>query len=56
MDETVDRIIRRALDDARAIGLDSVAQNVEAIEAVRRVRPDLSPLDAIVLLKLIRES
>jgi len=30
MDETEDRIIRCTLDDARAIGLDSVAQYVEA--------------------------
>ncbi len=50
MDESLERIIRRALEEARAKGRDSAAQNVEAIKAVRRVRPDLSPLDAMVLV------
>ena len=56
MDETLERMICRALEDARAKSLNSVARDVEAIEAVRRVRPDLSPLDVMVLINLVRRS
>ena len=56
MDKSLERIILRALEDTQAANLSSVERDAMAIEAVRRVRPDLSPLDAIVLVKLIRES
>ena len=54
MDENLERIILRALEDTQAANLSSVERDARAIDAVRRVRPDLSPLDVMVLINLIR--
>ena len=56
MEKDLEVIIRQALQEARKAGRDTVAQNVQAIEAVRRVRPDLSPLEAMVLVNMVRQS
>ncbi len=40
MDESLERIIRQALDDARAKGRDHLTQTQVAVEAVRK--PDLT--------------
>ena len=54
MDKSIERIIHRALEEIQAANLSSVERDAMAIEAVRRVRPDLSPLDVMVLINLIR--
>ena len=42
----LERLIRRALNEARAAGLDQPGQSWQAMREVRRVRPDLSETDA----------
>ncbi len=54
MDEELERIILRALYETQAANLSPIQRDARAIDAVRRVRPDLSPLDVMVLINLIR--
>ena len=56
MEKELEVIIRQALQEARRAGKDTVAQNVQAIEAVRQVRPNLSPLEAMVLVNMVRQT
>jgi len=54
MDKSLEHIILRALEEVQAANLDSIQRDAMAIEVVRRVRPDLSPLDVMVQIKLFR--
>ena len=56
MDEELERIILRAFEEVQAANLSSIQRDARAIDAVRRVRPDLSALDVMVLIDLIRKS
>ncbi len=42
MDESLERIIREALEEARSTGKDYLTQTELAVRAVRRVRPDVT--------------
>ncbi len=41
MDKSIERIIRRVLEGARAAGRDHLAQTEEAVRAGREARPDI---------------
>lgn len=46
MDESLDRIIRRTLEDARAKGRDRLTQNTLAVRAVCQAHPELTAPEA----------
>lgn len=46
MDAHLERLIRLALADARAAGLDYPGQTYRAVREVMQTRPDLSDLEA----------
>ena len=47
MNEDLANIIRRALDEARAVGRDYIGQTELAMRAVREVRPDMTASEAL---------
>ena len=47
MDESVERIIRRVLEDARTKGRDHITQTELAVRAVCEARPDMTTSDAL---------
>ncbi len=51
---TEERIIRGALEDARAKGRDYLTQIQVAGEAVRQARPDMTASDALAAVHLVR--
>ncbi len=54
MDESVERIIRRTQDDARAKGRDHLTQTELAVSAVCEVRPDMTAADALAAVEMVR--
>ena len=56
MDKSIERIIRRALEDARAAGRDHLTQTQLAVEAVRNARPDMTASDALAAVEMVRRS
>ncbi len=46
MDRDLERVIRQALGDALAIGWNHLSQTELAVQAVQRVRPDMTAADA----------
>lgn len=56
MDEPLESIIRRLLDDARAKGRDHLTQTELAVRAVCETRLDMTASDALAAVKLVRES
>ena len=50
MDSSLKRVIRQAIDDARAKGRDQLMQTQVAFEAVRQARPDLAPSDILAAI------
>ena len=54
MDESLERIISEALEEARAKGRDYITQTQLAVRAVRLARPDLTASDALALVNLAR--
>ncbi len=54
MDEFVERIIRRALDEAREKGRDHLAQTQAAIEAARQARPDMTASEILAAVRLVQ--
>ena len=54
MDKSIERIIRRALEDARAAGRDHLTQTQLAVEAVRNARPDMTASDALAAVHLVQ--
>ncbi len=56
MDPDLANIIRQALADAEAAGKDYQGQTEEAARAVLQARPDMTALDALVAVNLVRRS
>ena len=56
MDDSLERIIRQALGDARARGRDRLAQTVLAVRTVREVRPDMTAPEALSAVELVQRS
>ena len=54
MDKSIERIIRRVLEEARAKGRDHLTQTEEAVRAVREARPDLTASDALAAVEWVR--
>ena len=50
MDKSVERIIRRVLEDARAKGRDHLTQTQLAVEAVRNARPDMTASEILAVV------
>ncbi len=56
MDESLERIIRQALGDARATGRDYLTQTELAVRTVREVRPDMTAPEALTAVEVVRRS
>ncbi len=56
MDDSLERIIRQALGDARARGRDPLAQTVLAVRTVREVRPDMTAPEALSAVEFVQSS
>jgi hypothetical protein len=56
MDESLERIIRRALEDARLTGRDFLTQTEMAVRAVRQVRPDLTASEILATVRRLQQS
>ncbi len=56
MDPDLDKLIRHALDDARAAGKDYLMQTEIAVRAVRQVRPDMTAPEALTAVEVVRRS
>ncbi len=54
MDKSVERIIRRVLEDARAAGRDHLTQTELVVRAVREARPDMTASEALAAVELVR--
>ena len=54
MDKRIERIIRRALEEARAAGRDHLTQTELTVRAVRQARPDMTASDALAAVDLVR--
>ena len=54
MDPDLENVIRQALADAKAVGKDYLSQTEGAVRTVRQARPDLTALDALVAVDLVR--
>jgi hypothetical protein len=52
MDKSIERIIRRVLEDARAKGRDHLTQTELAVRAVREVRPDMTASEILAAVRL----
>ena len=56
MDESLKRIIRQALGDARATGRDYLTQTELAVRTVREVRPDMTAPEALSAVEFVQSS
>jgi hypothetical protein len=56
MDESLERIIRRALEEARAKGRDYITQTELAVRAGHQVRPDLTTSEVLAMVRLLQQS
>ncbi len=56
MDESLERIIRQAPEDARATGRDYLTQTELAVRAVREVRPDMTASEALTAVEVVWRS
>jgi hypothetical protein len=54
MDKSVERIIRRVLEEARAKGRDHLAQTELAVRAVLGARPDMTASEALAAVEMVR--
>ena len=54
MDKSIERIIRRVLEEARERGRDHLAQTEEAVRAVCQARPDMTASDALATVRLVQ--
>jgi hypothetical protein len=54
MDKSVERIIRRVLEEARAKGRDHITQTELAVEAVRNARPDMTASEILAVVRLMQ--
>jgi len=56
MDKSIERIIRRALEEARAKGRDHITQTELAVRSVCEARPDMTASDALAAVNMVRRS
>ena len=56
MDESLERIIRQALEDARAKGRDFLTQTQVAVAAGRQARPDLTASEILATVRRLQRS
>ncbi len=56
MDESLERIIRQALEEARATGRDYLTQTELAVRVVRQVRPDMTAPEALTAVEVVRRT
>ncbi len=54
MDKSIERIIRRVLEEARAKGRDDLTQTELTVQAVRQARPDMTASDALAAVHLVQ--
>ena len=54
MDKSIERIIRRVLEEARAKGRDHLTQTELAVEASREARPDMTASEALAAVEMVR--
>jgi len=54
MDQDLQRIARRALEEAQAAGRDYLSQTEAAVRAVRAVRPEVTASEALAAVNLVR--
>ena len=54
MDKSLDRIIRRALEEARAKGRDHLTQTQLAVKAVHQARPDMTASEILAAVHLVQ--
>jgi hypothetical protein len=55
MDKSIERIIRRVLEEARAKGRDHLTQTELAVRAVCQARPDMTASDALAAVNTVRQ-
>ena len=56
MDESLERIIRQALREAREKGRDYLTQTEIAVRAARQVRPDLTAAEILAMVRRLQQS
>jgi hypothetical protein len=56
MDKSIERIIRRVLDEAREKGRDHITQTELAVRAVREARPDLTASEVLATVRRLQQS
>ena len=54
MDPDLESVIRQTLADTAAAGHDHLGQAEFAVKAVLRVRPDMTALEALTVVNLVR--
>ncbi len=54
MEPDLDNVSRRALEEARAAGKAHMSQTVLAVQAVQRARSDMTTIDALTAINLMR--
>ncbi len=54
MDKSLDRIIRQALEEARAKGRDHLTQTQLAVKAVHQARPDMTASEILTAVHLVQ--
>ncbi len=54
MDKSVERIIRRVLEDARAAGRDHLTQTELALRAVCEAQTDMTASEALAAVEIVR--
>ncbi len=54
MEPDLDNVIRRALEEAQAAGKAHMSQTVLAVQAVQRARSDMTTVDALAAVNLMR--
>ena len=56
MDKSLERVIRRVLDEAREKGRDHMTQTEEAVRAARNTRPDLTASEILATVHRLQQS
>ena len=55
MNPDLDNVIRQALGDAHAAGIDHIGQTVVAVQAVQLARPDMTDADVLAAINLVQQ-
>ena len=56
MDKSIERIIRRVLEEAREKSRDHLTQTTLAVRAVCQARPDMTTSEALAAVNMVRQS